>query len=63
MKIMSGYTKSGKRVEITLENEHVYIKYISSGRKVKWNDWLYSEDEYHTIVRGLTAEGLRREAD
>lgn len=57
MKLFAGYDGSNRAVTVFLEDGKVVIEYVRSGRKVFWNDELYSKDQIELIRLSMLNEG------
>ena len=59
MTLFEGYTKTNKHVEILLEDDQIKVLYTATGRKIRWNDERYTEEDCDLIRFSLLNEGYR----
>ena len=57
MLIFAGYNPEGNAVRVTLEDNHVYIEEVRTGKKERWNDEWYDEDSWSLIRVSMMNEG------
>ena len=58
--IFTGYTPTGKRVDIVLDGDRLYKVYTMTGRRVRLNEEIYPADfDFSVVKMALIADGYR----
>ena len=62
MKLFEGYTSEGRKAEVILEDERIWIVDAETGEKEQYNDEYYTEDDTASLASvraSMIAEGFR----
>ena len=57
--LFKGYSKSGKRIHVYLNDGRVDIWYIDTMTRKRWNSEYYTDDQIPLIRDSLISEGFR----